>query len=135
MNGELERLKVENVGMGRAIEMANEYLVKICKDVIDRDSIGKPREVVLKIMVTPEKESGENLPEVDWKVSFSVPGAKGITTRAYIENGLVKVSKHTVDARQRTVSGYNEEQERASEEEEEAQEQAEQNGQKEGKSL
>lgn len=91
---ETDSLRVELVDDGGVIVAADEELRRICRDVIERPLIGKPRSVTITIEVTPEvdKETGENFPSIGWKVGAKVPGRKGRVTLGFVEDGEIKVN-------------------------------------------
>jgi hypothetical protein len=75
-------------------EQANAALDRVCRDLIDRPRITKPRKVTVEIELVsnPDDEGADNYPEVNWSVRWSVPGSRSITTRAFVEDGQVLVN-------------------------------------------
>jgi hypothetical protein len=99
---------LEALSAGRALETLNEYLRKIARDVMERSRIEDKRRVTLEISITPQVDeaTGINIPEINYKISSSIPGAKGMITRAFIEDGMMKVNTHDpmgADPRQPTL--------------------------------
>lgn len=100
---ELQPINLAAINMGCAVDQVNEALAMIAKDVVERGDIAKPRSVILTIQITPDGKvvpGQANLPDIDWKVDWKVPGATGMTTRGYVENGELKVSTESMDASQ-----------------------------------
>jgi hypothetical protein len=68
--------------------------------------MGGPRKVTLEVTVTPDLESEGvegSTPAIDWSVKYSVPGARGTTTMAFVEGGQLLVSPASEDPRQTTI--------------------------------
>lgn len=87
-------IELNNIQLGAAVEKANEALARIARDVTERGRVEKARNVTLTISIKPnvDPESGMNVPEIDWSVKWAVPGHKGMTTRAFVEDGELKVN-------------------------------------------
>lgn len=102
MNG-LEEISLANVGMGGAEEKFNEALARVAKDVIARSAIAGSRKVTLTVELAPDVQEEGNFPDVNWKVSWSVPGSKGMATKAYVEGDKLLVNPNTANPRQRTI--------------------------------
>ena len=95
MGQDLREISLEAVQLGKAVERVDEELRRIAADVVSRPRVTDARTVTLKISIKPEQdpESGINIPHVDWSVGFSMPGHKGMTTRAFVDDdGRVKVN-------------------------------------------
>jgi hypothetical protein len=99
------KLRLELIGFGQCLEKANEALEIVCADVVGRKLLREGREVTVKISICPDaSEDGRvNNPTVDWSVRWSIPGAKGLQTRAFVEGGEVKLDVNNADARQRLL--------------------------------
>jgi len=102
-----ERLRLENIGFGSLMERANAHLDDICEDVIRRPHLKRPRKVVIEVAITPDYDGDAelNFPTIDWTVKPSVPGAKGMQTKALVKGGAVEVELGNVDARQPMLPG------------------------------
>ena len=99
-------LTLEAVHFGRAVTAFNERLAFVCADVVARARMGGARKVTLEISVTPDLEAEDvegSTPAVDWSVKYSVPGARGTTTMAFVEGGELLVSPASDDPRQTTI--------------------------------
>lgn len=94
----LKALTLDTVELGNCKEAVDDALQEICKDVVHRSLIDKPRKVTLEISLTPKIQTNHttggtiNAPEIDWKVKQAVPGKTGMTTRAFVEGEEVKVN-------------------------------------------
>ena len=88
----LRPLTLDAVEAGNLVEQINHALDLIGRDVVERYTIQKARSVVVTIEINPgsavQSADGQRrlYPEIDWKVSHRVPGASGMTTRAFVEN-------------------------------------------------
>ena len=77
---------------GDLVEQINIALRKISEDVDERPLIQKPREVIVKISITPEYDSGENYPDVKWTVATNVPARRGARDRGIMRNGKLIIN-------------------------------------------
>jgi hypothetical protein len=102
MGYRLEPISVENIGMGRLIEKANEGLSRIAQDAVDRPRNKKPRKLTVEVEIAPnqEEEGDLNLPDVAWSVKWSMPGEKGVTARGIVQDGKIMVNQDDPDPRQ-----------------------------------
>ena len=102
---ELVEIQLGAIQMGQAQAKVDEALKRIAEDVVARPSLKKPRTVSLLISITPDQDSEgkTNLPNIDWSVSWRVPGSRGLVTRGYVEDGKLKVNKNDPNAAQRTI--------------------------------
>lgn len=93
-NPYIRDLTIETISNGKALEIVNEELAKVAKDIITRPGLNEKRTVTLTIELKPDmpQDNGEIYPSVDWSVKSSVPGKKGITARAFIEEGKLKLN-------------------------------------------
>lgn len=86
---------IESIQGGLPLQVLNQYIARIAEDVARRSGIDKKRKVTLEITIVPKMESAGdaqvNMPEIDWGVSFSMPGASGATSRAIVRDGKVLV--------------------------------------------
>ena len=89
-------LTLDAIELGALVKTTNDILAEIAQDVVDRPYLAGKRTLTLKIVIQPKLEKSEtrvvNMPLIDWTVAKSVPGAKGMQTRAYVDNegkGLV----------------------------------------------
>lgn len=84
----LQELTVENLEGGRALAVMNEQLRVICGDVVKRKFLGQKRKVVLTLEIQPKIEGGEtNMPELEWQVTWSIPGRSGMQNRLMEQDG------------------------------------------------
>lgn len=88
-------LSLSSIQIGALEERANEYLDKIAQDVIERPHDTRKRSLTIKVEISPEwdAESRVNIPNIDWKIDWSVPGAKGMTTRAFVEDDEIRINQ------------------------------------------
>jgi hypothetical protein len=105
-----ELLQLANIELGALLDAANEYLAEVSQDVLDRPHIGDAREVSIKIQLKPDVQYHEgcatNMPTIDWAVGKKMPGCKGMTTRAYAEDGKLIINTGLPlggNPRQRTI--------------------------------
>jgi len=86
----VQKLEITNIQLGDLVSTANDALDEVAKDVIARPYNKNPRKVTITIIVKPEMTSVEgkniNQPGIDWSVARTLPGNKGLTTRAFIED-------------------------------------------------
>ena len=91
----LKELTLDLIELGAAKEAVNQALAKAGDDVTGRAHIEKPRTITLTISLTPRlKHLGEgqlpvNQPDVEWNIKSSLPGEKGMATKAIVKNGKV----------------------------------------------
>lgn len=92
----LERLQISNIELGTLIEEVNKNLDIIAGDIISRPDLEGARKVTVEISIKPNQQSAMhgtiNVPEIDWSVKYTVPGHKGMTTRAFVENGQLIIN-------------------------------------------
>ena len=90
----LRPLTLDAVEVGNLKDHIDRALEIIGQDVIDRYMIQKPRTVLVKITINPgepvQRPDGQRrlFPEVGWEVNHRIPGASGMTTRAFVESFL-----------------------------------------------
>jgi|GEM_PF-2261214 len=93
-----ELVEISMDALFKARERLDAELLRIAQDVIDRPRVTDGRTVTLKISIKPEvdPDSGFNVPYIDWAVSWSVPGHKGATTRAFVdpEDRVMRMNLH-----------------------------------------
>jgi hypothetical protein len=87
----LKPLTLDCIEAGNLVDEVNSALDRISRDVVDRYTIQKARQVAIVIEINPgdaiNTKSGMKLmPTIDWTVRYKVPGASGVTTRAFVEN-------------------------------------------------
>lgn len=105
MSDNLVELEVGTIQGGAAVNAVNELIAKVAKDVLARPNVVEARTVTLKIKIAPELdgESGKNYPSITWDAKDTVPGKKGLTTKAIVEDGALRVSTVENNARQGTL--------------------------------
>ena len=83
----LERLSIETIQGGACLRDANAILDRIIADTLLRDGLTKERVLNLRIAIKPDvdEESDVNRPVISYKVSETLPGIKGSTTRAMVD--------------------------------------------------
>jgi hypothetical protein len=83
----LKPITIENIGMGKLLEKANDGLQRIAQDAIGRCKNGKPRKLTIEIEISPnaDDESEVNMPDIGWEVKWSLPGEKGMTARGIVD--------------------------------------------------
>lgn len=88
----LKPLTLDTVEAGNLVAAVNKALEIIGRDSLERYSIQKARSVHVKITLNPgapiDNRNGPPrlMPLIDWEVRYAVPGAAGMTTRAFVEN-------------------------------------------------
>lgn len=91
-----QQLCLDNIELGALVSAANDALADIGQDAIDRPYNMDSRTVTIKITIKPEIQTYDtqqvNMPAIDWSVGKTMPGRKGMTTRAYAENGRLVVN-------------------------------------------
>lgn len=82
----LEPISVANIGLGMLLAKADEHLAKISEDVVNRPGLKKARTVTITISLTPDEDqnTGYNMPDIDWNVRHKMPGAQGMTSKAFV---------------------------------------------------
>jgi hypothetical protein len=91
---ELQPLSLLNIQGGELVEEANRVLETVDQDVMARSLVNDARTILIKIKIAPcvDPQSGLNQPLVDWSVSHTIPGRKGMQTRAIVHKNQIKVN-------------------------------------------
>lgn len=89
-------LQLENIELGELLSAINEAIGEVSADVADRPHKADARKVKIEIAIKPDvhESAGRtfNQPDIDWKVETTVPGKKGMTTKAFVEDGKLIVN-------------------------------------------
>lgn len=92
----LKPITLDGIQCGGLMEIANGKLAEISEDVVKRAHLTEGRKLIITVEIKPElkavaPDKTVNKPSIDWKVEYRVPGEKGMTTRAFVQDGKVKV--------------------------------------------
>lgn len=82
MNTEEEKLSIESLGGGAALERFNDALVEVLANILDPNTGKGAREINLKVKVKPNDE--RTMAEVRVECKAKLQGASDITTHAYL---------------------------------------------------
>ncbi len=103
----LVELELGTIQQGDALTAVNALLFKAARDVLARPGLKDPRTVTLKVSIAPDfdAETKKNYPNISWDVKQSIPGKKGLTTKAVVDDqaGTLFVSTIEDNARQGTL--------------------------------
>lgn len=110
MADSLVKLTLPELEGGRALDEVNRAIEQACADVIVRPYNGDAREVTLKVRIVPEMSTGQNMPEISWKVGTSFPGVAGSKITAMVQETQdgemqVQVNTWSKDPRQPALPG------------------------------
>ncbi|KKM71910.1 hypothetical protein LCGC14_1425820 [marine sediment metagenome] len=91
---DLNPINVVDIDEGKLRKSIDDHLSMIAKDVVRRVGKTAARKVKVEISIAPSDNDEHDVREatIDWKVDFVIPGKKGSTSKAAIEDGLILVN-------------------------------------------
>ena len=101
---DLAPVNVVDIDEGKLRKSIDDHLSMIAKDVVRRWGKTAARKVKVEITIAPSPNDDDVREAViTWKVDFMIPGKKGDTSKAAIENGLILVNPWDAQAPRQTI--------------------------------
>ena len=101
---DLAPVNVVDIDEGKLRKSIDDHLSMIAKDVVRRWGKTAARKVKVEITIAPSPNDDDVREAViTWKVDFMIPGKKGDTSKAAIENGLILVNPWDAQAPLQTI--------------------------------
>lgn len=95
MAHELVKLNLTDLAEGHCLRMLEEAMDDMAKDVIGRPNIVKPREITLRVSISPEaggENGGQNWPKIEYDIKTKKPGVTGMSTQGKVADGQIMIN-------------------------------------------